>query len=282
LRLVPDDTYQGKKVAERLIDDGIKVIIPLWRGDIYGDQLFNSTKTNFEALGGKVEEGVNYKPYTGKFAASLHRINFIMWNQYLENLSEIVSASIKKYGSDSVAIYVISFDEITPILIQSQLYDVLEKVRWYGSDSIAQNHHITKNVDSALFSIKTRFSNPLFSIPGEDTKEYLDLKQDLEKELHEVSSITYPAVAYDSYWIAALSLYKNSTFHSENLTNHESFKKVVVDSAESFSGLSGKIILNAAGDRLGGNYDFWTVGKDNATGTYEWEKEHVFEARHGK
>jgi hypothetical protein len=30
----------------------------------------------------------------------------------------------------------------------------------------------------------------------------------LEKQLHEVSSITYPALSYDSYWIAALSLDK--------------------------------------------------------------------------
>jgi branched-chain amino acid transport system substrate-binding protein len=33
-RLVPDDTYQGKIIAERMINDGIKVIVPLWRGDI--------------------------------------------------------------------------------------------------------------------------------------------------------------------------------------------------------------------------------------------------------
>jgi branched-chain amino acid transport system substrate-binding protein len=281
-RLVPDDTYQGKKIAERLIGDGVKVIVPLWRGDIYGNQLFNSTKTNFEALGGKVEEGVNYKPYTGKFAASLHRINFIMWNQDLAKLSEIVSKSVKRYGPDSVAVYVISYDEITPILIQSQLYDILEKVKWYGSDSIAQNHHVTKNVDSALFAIKTHLSNPLFSIQGDNKKEYIDLMHDLEKELHEVSSITYPAVAYDSYWIAALSLYKNSTFHDDNFTGYNTFKRVVVDSAESFSGLSGKIKLNAAGDRLGGNYDFWTVAKDNITGNFEWEKEHFPEIGHGK
>ena len=33
----------------------------------------------------------------------------------------------------------------------------------------------------------------------------------LIKELHEVGSITYPAIAYDSYWLASISLYKNST-----------------------------------------------------------------------
>jgi ABC-type branched-subunit amino acid transport system substrate-binding protein len=271
-RLVPDDTYQGKIIAQRMINDGIKVIVPFWRSDIYGNELYKSTKSNFEKLGGKVEEGINYQPYTGKFATSLHRINFIMWNQDLEKLSVIVSDAVRKYGVNSVAVYVISFDEITPILIQSPLYEILEKVRWYGSDSIAQNHHIIKNVDSAIFAMKTNFSNPLYSISSETEKSHA-LEEELEKKLHEVGSITYPAIAYDSYWIAALSLDKNSTFSSnkENLT--KSFKELVAENVESFEGMSGQIKLNKAGDRIGGNYDFWIVGKDNETQSYEWKKE---------
>ena len=96
-RLVPDDTYQGKIVAERMVKDGIKVIVPIWRGDLYGNELYKSTKSYFEKLGGEVEEGINYKPHTDKFATSLHRINFLMWNQELEKLNAIVSDAIKKW-----------------------------------------------------------------------------------------------------------------------------------------------------------------------------------------
>ena len=272
-RLVPDDTYQGKIIAQRMINDGIKVIVPFWRSDIYGNELYNSTKSNFEKLGGKVEEGINYHPYTGKFATSLHRINFIMWNQDLEKLSGIVSDAVRKYGVHSVGVYIISYDEITPILIQAPLYGMLEKVRWYGSDSIAQNHHITKNVDSAMFAMKTNFTNPLYSISNE-TAESHALEKELEKKLHEAGSITYPAIAYDSYWIAALSLDKNSTIISDKENFSKSFKELLVETAESFGGMSGRIKLNAAGDRIGGNYDFWIVGKDKNTQSYEWEKEH--------
>jgi branched-chain amino acid transport system substrate-binding protein len=276
-RLVPDDTHQGKIVAERMIHDGIKVIVPIWRGDIYGNELYKSTKSHFEKLGGKVEEGINYKPHTGKFATSLHRINFLMWNQELEKLSAIVSNAVKKYGANSVGVYVISYDEITPILIQSPLYEILGKVRWYGSDSIAQNHQITKNIDSALFAMKVNLSNPLYSIDSETEKSH-DLKEVLEKKLHEVSLITYPALAYDSYWIASLSLDKNSTINydnNENLT--KSFKDIIVETADSFDGISGKIKLNKAGDRIGENYDFWIVAKDKDSQSYEWEKEHILE-----
>ena len=271
-RLVPDDTYQGKIIAQRMINDGIKVIVPFWRSDIYGNELYNSTKSNFEKLGGKVEEGINYHPYTGKFATSLHRINFIMWNQDLEKLSEIVSDAVRKYGVHSVGVYIISYDEITPILIQAPLYGMLEKVRWYGSDSIAQNHHITKNIDSAMFAMNTNFTNPLYSISNE-TEESHALEKELEKKLHEEGSITYPAIAYDSYWISALSLDKNSTILSDKENFSKSFKELVVETAESFGGMSGRIKLNAAGDRIGGNYDFWIVGKDKDTQSYEWKKE---------
>jgi ABC-type branched-subunit amino acid transport system substrate-binding protein len=275
-QLVPDDTYQGKIIAEKMISDGIKSIIPIWRADIYGNELYKSTKYHFEKLGGRVEEGINYKPHTGKFATSLHRINFIMWNQELEKLSAIVSDAIIQYGANSVGVYAISYDEITPILIQSPLYEVLGKVRWYGSDSIAQNHHIIKDIDSALFAMKTNLSNPLYGIDSEAEKSQ-DLKEVLEKNLHEVSSITYPALAYDSYWIASLSLDNNSTFNQGNENLTKSFKEVVIETAQSFDGISGKIKLNKAGDRIGGNYDFWIVAKDNDTQSYEWEKEHIVE-----
>jgi branched-chain amino acid transport system substrate-binding protein len=277
LRLVPDDINQAKVIAQRMIDDGIKVVVPIWRGDIYGNELYKSTKYQFEKLGGKMEEGINYKPHTGKFATSLHRINFIMWNKDLERLDSIVSEAIKKYGNKSVGVFIISYDEITPILIQSSMYSSLGNIRWYGSDSIAQNHHITKNIDSALFAIKTNFSNPLYSIDTKSPKIH-ELSEMLEKELHDGGSITYPAIAYDSFWISSLSLDTNNT-NSSYLVDHKnrsknSFKDIVVKTAESFDkGISGKIQLNDAGDRIGEDYDFWRISKDVQQSHYAWKTE---------
>jgi branched-chain amino acid transport system substrate-binding protein len=276
LRLVPDDVNQGKVIAERMIDDGIKVVVPMWRGDVYGNELYKSTKYQFEKLGGKMEKGINYKPHTGKFATSLHRINFIMWNEDLERLNSIVSEAIKKYGNKSVGVFIISYDEITPILIQSSMYDSLGNIRWYGSDSIAQNHHITKNIDSALFAIKTNFSNPLYSIDTKSPKVH-ELSEMLENELHDADSITYPAIAYDSFWISSLSLDTNST--NSYLVDHKnssknSFKDIVSETTESFDkGISGKIQLNDAGDRIGENYDFWHISKDIQKSHYVWKTE---------
>ena len=272
-RLVPDDKSQGKVIAKKMMEDGIKVVVPFWRSDIYGNELANATKHYFEKLGGRVEEGVSYKPHTGKFATSLHRINFIMWNQELKKMNTMVSDAITKYGKESVGVYVISYDEITPILIQAQLFDNLGKVRWYGSDSVAENHHLTKNIDSADFAIQTGFINPLFSVENDNQTGH-EIENDSGGDgvgAHD-SSMTYAATAYDSFWIASKSLEKNFTMEINNKEmNRNDFNDILAETAESYDGTTGKIDLNLAGDRISENYDFWYVVKDNSTGGFKWE-----------
>ncbi len=158
------------------------------------------------------------------------------------------------------------------------MYSTLDDIRWYGSDSIAQNHHITKNIDSALFAIKTNFSNPLYSIDTKSPKIH-ELIEILEEELHDGGSITYPAIAYDAFWISSLSLDINSTnsylIDHKNI-NKKSFKDIVFTTAESFdNGISGKIQLNDSGDRIGENYDFWGVTKHPQKNQYVWKIENV-------
>lgn len=274
-RLVPDDKSQGKVIAEKMMDDGIRVFVPFWRTDIYGNELANATKFYFEKLGGKAEEGVNYIPHTGKFATSLHRINFIMWNQELKKLNTIVSDAITKYGKDSVGVYIISYDEITPIMIQAQLFDNLGKVRWYGSDSVAENHHLTKNIDSASFATQTGFINPLFSVGMDNqTAQGIEGESGGDGDGKHSSSMTYAATAYDSFWIASKSLEKNSTMDRNvgDLT-FKDFNEMLKETAESYDGITGEIDLNLAGDRISENYDFWFVVKDNSTGEYKWGSE---------
>lgn len=77
-----------------------------------------------------------------------------MWNQELKKLNAVVSEMVKRYGTNSVGVYIISYDEIAPILIQASNYDVLGKVRWYGSDSIVQSPKITKILMQLILQLK--------------------------------------------------------------------------------------------------------------------------------
>ena len=174
-----------------------------------------------------------------------------------------------------LGVYIISYDEITPIMIQAQLFDNLGKVRWYGSDSVAENHHLTKNIDSASFATQTGFINPLFSV-GMDNQTAHDFEDESggDGDGDHSGSMTYAATAYDSFWIASKSLEKNSTMDRNigDLT-FKDFNEILKETAESYDGITGEIDLNLAGDRISENYDFWYVIKDNSTGEYKWGSE---------
>ena len=81
IRFVPDDTHQADVLAKKMWDEGARVVIPIWRTDVFGNNLQSLLKEKFEKLGGKMLNGVGYYAPVGNFAASLHRINFIVWEQ---------------------------------------------------------------------------------------------------------------------------------------------------------------------------------------------------------
>ena len=48
--------------------DGIKVVVPLSRNDLYGNDLYNATKKNFEKCGEIFSnDAITYNPHVGKY-----------------------------------------------------------------------------------------------------------------------------------------------------------------------------------------------------------------------
>jgi branched-chain amino acid transport system substrate-binding protein len=274
-RFVPDDKNQAQFISNKMWNDGIRVVIPMWRSDTFGNELVKEMKKNFEKKGGVVIEGVEYHPHTGEFSSSLHRINFIMWNQYLKKLSHILENATHKFDPREVGIYLVSFDEVTPILIQSNEHQTLQQVKWYGSDASAQNMQIIRNHDAAHFAEIINFSNPLFQINLTNSKAEI-LEKEIEKKLHGSSSLTYPILAYDTFWVTALSLEKISDNMTSDINTDidiESLKKIINATAADYNGVSGNIILNAAGDRINANYDIWSVAESQDDhGNYAWKQ----------
>jgi hypothetical protein len=129
-------------------DQGIRLVVPFWRDDVYGSELMQAVRANFQALGGefdKYAEKLGYAPRTGHLAASLHRINFIMWDNALKVLESRLQSTISQYGIDKVGVYMVSLDEVSPIFIQAYSHPVLSKVKWYGSDGSALNDALVRN-----------------------------------------------------------------------------------------------------------------------------------------
>ena len=268
-RLLQSDTNQGKLIAEKMWNDGIEVVVPIWRDDDYGNELYNITKQSFENLGGKFSpEGVKYDPHVGKFAGSLHRINFIAWDQKLKNLSLAVSNAKTLLTADSnskVGVYVISYGEIVPLLIQAPSHKYLEEVNWYGSEATGKNERLLKHQKAVEFASKIEFTSPLISLS--DVNEKFELLENATR----LKLNPNDANVYDALWIAAMTLNisENTTF-AELRSN---FNKII----ESYQGASGNVQLDNYGDRIG-NYDLWQIKENVSTKDYEWEK--VTENRH--
>ncbi|MFL6471228.1 MAG: ABC transporter substrate-binding protein [Nitrososphaeraceae archaeon] len=265
-RLVPDDSNQAKAISKMMWDQGIRVVIPFWRKDVYGSELMRAVRANFQAMGGEFDkdsEKLGYAPRTGHLAASLNRINFIMWDNALKALESRLQSAISQYGIDKVGVYMVSLDEVTPIFIQAYSHPVLSKVKWYGSDKSALNGALVRHSESAFFAANTSFYNPIprFDNNNNDNRNlYHNLLEEIRKEVHTEPS-PYSAVAYDILWVAAIA--ENMTRHNVNnitdIQGIQDLRDAIIRSAKSYLGVTGNTTLNNMGDRAKGEYDFWKV-----------------------
>jgi branched-chain amino acid transport system substrate-binding protein len=268
-RLVPDDTHQAQAIAVQMWKDGIRVVVPIWRTDVYGNDLVSTMKVEFKKLGGTVVDGVGYFPPIGHFSTSLNRINLIIWNQQLSSLSSKLIQAIAQDGIDKVGVYLVAFDEVVPILIQAQDHPEFSRVKWYGSDGTALNNGLIKNFDAAIFAEKTAFLNPIYGVQPNNTNSirYNHVQSEIQNMIGRIPR-SYASVAYDSLWLAALT--ENAALRTMMLNDVNFLKKTFVHIADSYSGITGNTTLNAAGDRSSGNYDFWDI-KQGSNGAFTWQ-----------
>ena len=194
--------------------DGVPVIVPMWRTDIYGNELV-VVKDDFQKLRGTWYDGIGYVPGTGDFTASLNRINFIVWSQDLRNLSSKVSEAIHQERgiADKVGVYLVAYGEVVPIFIQAQNQPVLSKVKWYGCDSFVASKRLVSNTEAALFAVKTRLINPIYAVDNSSSKFKL-----VDNKIREIIGrvpTPYADVAYDAIWVAALT--ENATSGTKDI-----------------------------------------------------------------
>lgn len=249
-RLIPDDTNQAKAVAKQMWDDGIRVVVPMWRTDIFGNNLHRLVEENFQELGGQVTDGVGYDPPVGDFSSSLHRINFIVWEQDLRSLETEVDKAVEQHGADHVGVYAVAFDEIAPIMIQAGRHPDLSDVRWYGSDGSAQNSGVVKNDAAAKFAVRSNFLNPIYGV--EETEEFNKIEERIADDVGRVPR-SYAEVTYDALWVAA------TTLDNYDGQDADLLRSTFLQTANSYVGVTGSTELNDAGDRKSGSYDFWAV-----------------------
>jgi branched-chain amino acid transport system substrate-binding protein len=239
-RNCPDDTKQGKAIAKTAWDLGIRAIVIMWRGDAWGDGLENEVAKNFKALGGEVVSAVRYDPGKKEFSAEV-RV-----------LADKVGELVNKYGADKVGVTLISFAEAVSILTEASKYDVLGRVRWFGSDGTALLAEVVNNPEAAAFAEKIQWLNPIFA-PARS--EYYERVNNYVKQKLGRNADTYAIGAYDEAWILVYSIIKAGSADSTAV------KQVLIEVANKYFGASGPHKFNEAGDREVADYELWLVVK---------------------
>ena len=243
-RFVPTDIYQGRALARLAEALGLRKVVVIYRGDPWGDGLFEAFKENFEGLGGTVR-GVRYDPTAKDLSPEVR----------------IASESVSAWGAGpDVGVLLISFEDDGISVLSSAKEDpVLMGVRWIGTDGTAISTKVAEQVGDIAVKVGG-FPNTLYN-PTLSPKQ-----EEFRKRFYEVAGEdpdAYTYNIYDAIWVAALAIIEARTYDSEIIA------KILPDVASRYFGVSGWTILDENGDRAGGDYGIWSVVE--VDGKYEWK-----------
>ena len=238
-RVVADDANQGKAFGILLAHEGIEVAVPMWIGDSYGDSLRNAAISEFEERGGMSDEGIRYNPDVREFSVSV------------DALASTVQKYVDSHGADKVAIVVVAFDEIVSILQSADRYPVLKEVKWYGSETLAQNAFIVKDRIARDFATEVEFS--AIQVPLGDGPRAQGVTDALSIPFGGTPN-AFAYNAYDAVWLAGLSIERSGS------TDPTDIAEILPSLAASYvTGALSSTQLNEAGDLALAIYGTWLI-----------------------
>ena len=248
-RLVPDDSKQGVAVGKLLDSSGIKAVVPIWRGDAYGDGLRDAAKADFESRGGFVHDGIRYTPDAVEFSGEV------------ASLADQVQEVVDEYGADQVAVFMISFDESVQLVQGSTNYDILGDVRWFGSESLTKGTPLVEDRIAREFVNTVQFTSMQIA---ENRGEVYERVTNHILNTYGNLPTTFVYQAYDAAWLVGLSILETGS------TDAASVKSVFHEVAADYSGALGATTLNEAGDLAAADYAIWNISGDTwiETGKY--------------
>lgn len=225
--------------------DGIRVLIPLARRDLWADGMLSATRHEFEGKDKIMQEAIRYDPQTANFSSQLSLLR-----------SEVRDA-IEDNRADHVAVYVSAFDEIVTILSQAKDEPMLSSVRWYGND--LTNMVISQNKTAAEFAFSVHFLSP--TIGGICEPKYERIKKAIFNETGR-ESCTLAANDYDALWLITF------TYLLTGSNDTKTFKQAFPVVAERYRGQFGWMKLNEAGDLE--NVPYTIANLEKYGDTFQW------------
>lgn len=241
-RTVPDDFNQGRAIGALLEHEGIEAVVPIWRGEVYGDGLVQATVDDFESRGGAVYDGVRYNPESSEFSVSV------------AELADGVSEALETHDADKTAVLIVAFDEAVPIFQVAATYDILDDIRWFGGEAVAQSTVIAEDAIASQFAIDTDLVTvQLLLDPGDRADS---ISERIGEWLgDEPTAFVY--TSYDAVWLAGLGILETGS------TDPADIRDAMLDVAASYSGGAlSSTEMNEAGDLMLANYETWLLVED--------------------
>jgi len=237
-RLVPDDSNQGTAIGKLLQHEEIQVLIPVWRGDTWGDGLKEAATDSFTKRGGQVDEGIRYNPESPEFSASTSL------------LAEKVQNYIDEYGADKVGVLFLGFAEILQFTQSAAQHESLDKVRWFGPGANTKEHKLIEDPIGLEFSNTVQFTT--VQVAASKNPIYERVQEHLTETLGKTPN-TFVHSSYDVVWLIGLSMLETQS------SDVSAIKAAIPGIAENYSGAIGSTKLNAAGDLAQANYEVWGI-----------------------
>lgn len=260
-RFTPTDRLESVAITSLMWGDGMRAVVPVWRQDAGNEGLVRAMRANIGARGGTVYDGVPYGTDTDRFGP------------IAAALSAQVRQAIDRHGAGAVGVYLAAFDEVVRLFTAAQADPVLGAVRWYGSDGVAQSEALVNSPDAVTFAVRTGYAAPLFGLDEGARDIWASLSERVRARARREPD-AYALAIHDAVWVAARAYVASGA-----PLDLERLKHAFTTAAASHYGATGWAVLDDAGDRRYGDFDFW--GVRTASGVPGWIRVGRYAARTG-
>ncbi len=216
------DDVQGKYLAQWIYQKGFRKLATIDPNNPFGVELGKALAREFDKLGGKTVTDVNYEPNQADYRPDLQRVSDLH--------PDVIASGM--YGDDSKLLF-------------KQAQQIGLAVPWYCA------YVTTVKIDDPSQAVGRLFGMELgFNLPSAQK-----LRDKLIQRYGHAPTTPYGVYSYDGLWLAAIAMRKAGT-------DPNKLRNTLIQVAPTYSGATGKIILDADGQRENAPLEKLTMDKN--------------------
>lgn len=247
-RLVPSDSNQAPAVVAMMENAGIEVLIPFIRDDVWGNGMLNAVK---EQYSGTIPDEFKYATTNLEFSAEIGTLDLR------------IGDLIEEHGADKVGVLYVGTDEFLTIIEGAKLYDNVDNVRWFSTNTQATNEALFQNEDAAEFVDTVMLTvTKQGSTSANHVTAHVD---DILNATSERAPSQYTYASYDSVWLLGIAILQTGTTDISTLVN------AIPLVAEHMIGSAGPLRLTDNGDLAYAEYSVLQASGGEFVTIYDYD-----------